>query len=84
MRCPTCQRRKAAIIRTRPDPVAESTDQVRQCRNPACLTIFNSRESVINGIDFSDDREIVTALASRISALSETSREAPPKLILAG
>lgn len=84
MRCPTCQHRKTAIIRTRPDPDAESTDHVRQCRNPACLTIFNSRESVINVIDFSDDREIVTALASRISALSEPSREAPFKLILAG
>ena len=84
MRCPTCQHKKTAIIRTRPDPDSDSTDHVRQCRNPACLTIFNSRESVINVIDFSDDREIVTALASRIGGLSGASREALLKLILAG
>ena len=84
MRCPTCQHKKTSIIRTRPDPDSESTDHVRQCKNPACLTLFNSRESVINVIDFSDDREIVTALASRISALSESSRETLLKLILAG
>jgi hypothetical protein len=35
-------------------------------------------------IDFSDDREIVTALASRVSSLSESSREALLRLILAG
>jgi hypothetical protein len=38
---------------------------VRQCRNPAWLAIFNSRESVINVIDLITDREIVTALARR-------------------
>jgi len=84
MRCPTCQHKKTTIIRTRPDPDSESTDHVRQCRNPACLTIFNSRESVINVIDLSQDREILHALASRITALPESSREALLKLILAG
>jgi hypothetical protein len=34
-------------------------------------------------IDFSDDREIVTALASRISALPDASREALLKPIMA-
>ena len=84
MRCPTCQHKKTSIIRTRPDPDSESTDHVRQCRNPACLAIFNSRESVINVIDLSTDREILTTLASRISALPESSRDALLKLILAG
>jgi transcriptional regulator NrdR family protein len=83
MRCPTCKLKKTTIIRTRPDPDNESTDHVRQCRNPACLAIFNSRETVINVIDFSDDREIVTALASRISALPDGSREALLKLVMA-
>ena len=64
MRCPTCNYKKTTIIRTRPDPDSESTDHVRQCRNPACLAIFNSRETVINTIDLSTDREIVTTLAS--------------------
>jgi hypothetical protein len=35
-------------------------------------------------IDLSTDREIVTTIASRISALPEASREALLKLILAG
>ena len=82
MRCPTCQYKKTRIIRTRPD--SEATDHVRQCKNPACLAICNSRESVINVIDLSQDREILRALASRISALPDSSRDALLKLILAG
>ena len=84
MRCPTCQHKKTAIIRTRPDPDSESTDHVRQCRNPACLAVFTSREALVSLLEKSQDGEIVKEMAARIGSLSAGTRQALLKLLQAG
>ena len=83
MRCPSCQNKKTRIIRTRPDPDAQATDLVRQCKEPGCLTVFTSREAIISVIENSEDGHILMTLASRINALSDGSRQMLLKLIQA-
>ena len=84
MRCPTCNHIKTRIIRTRPDPEFDSTDLVRQCKQPGCLTVFTSRESVISVIENSLDKHILMDLASRISKLPDHARQDLLKLIQVG
>ena len=84
MRCPTCNHQKTRIIRTRPDPEFDSTDLVRQCKNPGCLSVFTSRESVISVIENSQDQHILLELVSRIQKLHPNVRDHLMKLIQVG
>ena len=84
MHCPKCDNKKTRIIRTRPDTEFPSVDLVRQCKNPGCLTVFTSRESVISVIENSQDKEIIKALANRIESLNPHARADLLKLLKAG
>jgi hypothetical protein len=57
---------------------------VGQCRNPACLAVFTSREALVSLLEKSQDGEIVKEMAARVGSLSAGSREALLKLLQAG
>ena len=84
MHCPACQHKKTRIIRTQPDAEFSARDLVRQCRNPACLAVFTSREAVVSLLEKSQDAEIVREMAARVGSLSAGTREALLKLLQAG
>ena len=67
-----------------PGPEYLSTNLVRQCKNPGCLTVFTTREAVISIIENSKDREILQELAARIEAFPADFREVLVKILLAG
>ena len=81
MRCPSCNHIRTRIIRTRPDPDSDASDLVRQCKAPACLTVFTSHEAVISVIENSQDKHILMDLAARIAKLPDTARAELAKLI---
>jgi len=84
MHCPACGHKKTRIIRTEPDAEFPARDLVRQCRNPACLTVFTSREALVSVIEKSTDGEMLKEMAARVGSMSPGTREALLKLLLAG
>jgi transcriptional regulator NrdR family protein len=84
MHCPACRHKKSRIIRTQPDTELSARDLVRQCRNPACLAVFTSREALVSLLEKSQDGEIVKEMAARVGSLSAGSHEALLKLLQAG
>ena len=81
MHCPACRHKKTRIIRTQPDAEFSARDLVRQCRNPACLAVFTSREALVSVLENSSNTEVVRALASRIDALAPEARSSLFKII---
>jgi transcriptional regulator NrdR family protein len=84
MHCPACRHKKSRIIRTQPDTEFSARDLVRQCRNPACLAVFTSREALVSLLEKSQDGEIVKEMAARVGSLSADTRQALLKLLQAG
>ncbi len=76
MHCPACKHKRTRVLRTRPDAEFPARDLVRQCRNPACGTIFTCREALVSVMEAPQDREVVKEMAARIEALPESAREA--------